>query len=318
MLDVLIVGGGPAGLNAALVLGRARRNVLVCDAGEPRNSKSGGVHGFLTRDGVAPGDMRRIGREELHSYPSVRLEEAWVTDVGHNGSHFEATLERGGRVASRKLLLAPGVEPKLPPLERARELYGRGLFDCPYCDGWELRDQPIAIYGRGERAKAFALQLLGWTSDIVICSDGPAEFGACDREEVGHLGIRIVEDRLAELESDGELLTAIRFADGRRFARRALFFVAGSPEPSPLLRKFGCEFDDKGNVLTGSCETTTVPGLYVAGDASRRIDFAIVAAAEGAMAAVSINRELLAEDLDRRRRETVEISSGPRAAGGLS
>jgi thioredoxin reductase len=318
VIDVLIVGGGPAGLSAALVLGRARRSVLICDAGEPRNGNSRGVHGYLTRDGIAPGDMRRIGREELRSYQDIRLEEEWVTDIRRDGPHFEAMLGRGRRVASRKLLLAPGVEPKLPPLERVRELYGRGLFDCPYCDGWELRDQPIAIYGRGERAKTFAQQLLGWTSDVVICSDGPAEFGACDREELGHLGIRIVEDRLMELESDGELLTAIRFADGRRLARRALFFVAGSPEPSPLLRKLGCELDDKGNCRTGRGETTTVPGLYVAGDASRRIDFAIVAAAEGAMAAVSINRELLAEDLDRRRHETVEISAGPRAAGGLS
>ncbi|MFL5260409.1 MAG: NAD(P)/FAD-dependent oxidoreductase [Hyphomicrobiales bacterium] len=318
MIDVLIVGGGPAGLSAALVLGRARRSLLICDAGEPRNGNSRGVNGYLTRDGIAPGDMRRIGREELDSYPSVRLEEAWVTDLHHKGSHFEAVLDRGDRVASRKLLLAPGVEPKLPPLARARELYGRGLFDCPYCDGWEIRDQPIAIYGRGGRAKTFALQLLGWTSDIVICTDGPAEFSACDRDELGQLGIRIAEDRLAELESDGELLTAIKFAEGRRLARRALFFVAGSPEPSPLLRKLGCEFDDKGSVRTGSGETTTVPGLFVAGDASRRIDFAIVAAAEGAMAAVSINRELLAEDLDRRGRETVEISAGPWAAGGLS
>jgi thioredoxin reductase len=303
VLDVLIVGGGPAGLSAALVLGRARRSVLLCDVGEPRNSLSRGVHGYLTRDGVPPSDMRRIGREELCSYPNVRVEEALVTDIDRNGSHFEAELERGRLVASRKLLLAPGVEPKLPPLERARELYGRGLFDCPYCDGWELRDQPIAVYGRGEKAKTFALQLLGWTRDIVICSDGPAELGRSDRDELSAFGIGVVEENLVGLQSDGELLTALRFADGRRFARRALFFVAGSPEPSPLLRKLGCEFDEQGNVLTGSCERTGIPGLYVAGDASRRIDFAIVAAAEGAMAAVSINRELLAEDIDRWRWE---------------
>ena len=318
MLDVLIVGGGPAGLSAALVLGRALRSVLVCDAGEPRNSGSRGVHGFLTRDGVAPDDLRRIGREQLRSYPNVRVEEASVVDIGRAGSYFEAALERGHRIASRKLLLAPGVEPKLPPLERARELYGRGLFDCPYCDGWELRGQPIAVYGRGEKAKAFAQQLLGWTSDIVICSDGPAELGPGDRGELGALGIAVLEDRLARLESDGELLTAIGFADGRRLVRRALFFVTGSPEPSPLLRRLGCEFDEQGSVLTGSCETTGIPGLYVAGDASRRIDFAIVAAAEGAMAAVSINRELLAEDLDRRRRQAAEISAGPCATEGLS
>src|SRR3954452_14232157 len=135
MFDVLIVGGGPAGLSAALVLGRARRRVLVCDAGEPRNRLSRGVNGFLTRDGTVPHELRRLAREDLRKYPSVRLEDVRVADVECIGGHFKAALDDGGkRVAARKLPLAPGVEPSLPPIEGVSALYGRGLFDCPYCD----------------------------------------------------------------------------------------------------------------------------------------------------------------------------------------
>ena len=177
ILDVHIVGGGPAGLSAALVLGRCRRNVVLCDAGRPRNSRSNGVHGFLTRDGIEPAELRRIGREQLCRYSTVRVHEGLVIDIHNRHDHFEAMLADGTRMVGRKLLLAPGIEPDLPSIDGVAALYGRGVFDCPYCDGWEVRDKPIAAYGQGNRAKKFALQLFGWSSDVVPLHGWSLRFG---------------------------------------------------------------------------------------------------------------------------------------------
>ncbi|MBE0597952.1 MAG: NAD(P)/FAD-dependent oxidoreductase, partial [Desulfuromonadales bacterium] len=149
MYDVIIVGGGIAGLSAALILGRCRRRVLVCDSNRPRNARSKGVHGFFSRDGTDPWELRRLGQEQLRPYPTVELLPCVVTDaVCHPGS-FEIILEDGQRFLSRLLLLATGIVDHLPQIDGLLEFYGRSVFHCPYCDGWENRDQPLAVYGRG-------------------------------------------------------------------------------------------------------------------------------------------------------------------------
>ncbi|MFN2533432.1 MAG: NAD(P)/FAD-dependent oxidoreductase [Pyrinomonadaceae bacterium] len=298
MLDVIIVGGGPAGLSAALVLGRCRRRVQICDAGHPRNAASHGLHGFLTRDGIDPAEFLRLAREQLRPYETVELRQVEVTHARHHASGFEVTLNNGEVISSRKLLLATGVVDDVPSIDGLGELYGRSVFHCPYCDGWEMRDRPLAVYGRGENGLGLALELLLWSRDLVLCTDGPAELSAEERQRLAHHEIRIREDRITRLEGSDGSLERIVFATGKPLRRSAMFFSTGNRQSSDLAAKLGCRFTEQGCVDTGDYETTNVPGLYVAGDASRLVQFVIVAASEGAQAAVAINKELMKEDLD--------------------
>jgi thioredoxin reductase len=298
MFDVIIVGAGPAGLSAALVLGRSRRRVLLCDSGLPRNAASHALHGFLTRDGVEPAEFLRLAREQLRPYETVELRHAEVTDAVSLPTHFDLTLSDGQHISSRKLLLATGVVDDLPELAGFAEFYGRSVFHCPYCDGWEFRDQPLAVYGRGENASGLALELTLWSNDLVLCTDGPCQLSDEQTDHLAKHNIAVREDKIARLEGVNGLLERIVFADGEPLARRGIFFSMDQRQGSDLAKKLGCEFTKEGFVDTGDYETTNVRGLYVAGDASRLVQFVVVAASEGAQAAVAINKELLKEDLD--------------------
>jgi thioredoxin reductase len=295
LYDAVVVGGGPAGMNAALVLGRCRRRVLLCDAGRPRNAVSPGVNGYLTRDGCKPHDLRRIGRRELGHYPQVELRQTEVIGAERADGRFTITLAEGERVAARRLLLATGLSDDMPPIEGFREFYGRGVHNCPYCDGYEHQDEPMAVYGRGKEGVGLALEMTLWSRDLVLLTDG-TEPSRTDRRKLKPHGI-VLDTRPLERLEGGERLERVRFKDGAALERRALFFIHGQRKASPLVVGLGCELTEKGTVRTLPYERTNVPGLYVAGDASYRVQFAIVAAAEGAMAAFAINTDLLKEDL---------------------
>jgi thioredoxin reductase len=295
--DVIIVGAGPAGLSAALMLGRCRRSVVVFDHGSPRNASSHALHGYLTRDGIPPADLLKLARQEIAIYPTVQFRDEEVSAAECQDGAFLATLASGEQVRSRKLLLATGVVDNLPEIPGFRELYGRSVFHCPYCDGWELCDQPLAIYGRGARGVGLALELTAWSRDLVLCTDGPSEI---DPEDLGRLtrnGIGVRDERVTALDVADGRLSRIVFDSAEPLARRALFFTTGQYQRSDLLERLGCKFNDKGTVRTGKYETTHLPGLFVAGDASRAVQWVIVAAAEGAEAAFAINTDLLKEDL---------------------
>lgn len=298
MFDVIIVGAGPAGLSAALILGRCRRNVLICDAGHPRNNASRSLHGYLTRDGIEPAELLRIGREQLRPYTTVHLRSDEVTGARTVSNGFEVTVN-DEVVSSRKLLLATGVVDHLPDIEGLKPLYGRSVFHCPYCDGWELRDQPIAIYGREDRGSGLALELTGWSRDLIVCTDGPSTISTEDRKQLKSLNIPVREEPIARLEGVEGQLERIVFDDGKVLPRRGMFFNTGQDQRCDLAARLGCEFTERGAVRTGEYEMTSVPGLFVAGDASRAVQLAIVAAAEGAEAAFAINKVLIKEDLRR-------------------
>jgi thioredoxin reductase len=296
-LDVVIVGAGPAGLSGALVLGRCRRRVLLCDAGHPRNAASHGLHNYLTRDGTDPAEFLRLGREELQSYETVKFLSIEVTDAQRLENGFEVTLSSGERVRTRKLLIATGVVDDLPGIDGLDLFYGRSVFHCPYCDGWEMRDQPLAVYGKGENGLGLALELLFWSKDLVLCTDGPSRLSAQELERLERHNVPVREERILRLEGKDAVLDQIVFADGKAIQRRGMFFSTGQRQASELPGKLGCEFTEQGCVATGEYEATNIPGLYVAGDASRLVQFVIVAASEGAQAAVAINKELMKEDL---------------------
>jgi len=296
--DVIIVGAGPAGLSAALMLGRCRRTVLICDNGRPRNAASHALHGYLTRDSIDPREFRAIGREELRPYDTVELRDIAATDAEcQPNGQFRVTLADGAVERSRKLLVATGVCDNLPDIHGIQEMYGRSVFHCPYCDGWEIRDQPIAIYGKGQRGAGLALELTAWSRDLVLCTDGPGELDLDDRARLARNRIAIREERVVSLEGRDGILNRVLFSAGEPLPRRALFFTTGQFQRSELAIRLGCEFNDKGTVRTGKYESTHLAGLYVAGDASRAVQWVIVAAAEGAEAAFAINTDLIKEDL---------------------
>ncbi len=299
MFDVIIVGAGPAGLSAALILGRCRRRVLVCDTGQPRNAASRALHGFLSRDGIEPGELLRSGREQLRRYETVEVRDIAVVDAVREDDSFEVVLEDGSHVTSRKLLLAGGVIDELPPIEGFAEFYGHGVYHCPYCDGWEVRDSPLAAYGPAMHGERLALELTAWSRDIVLCTNGPADLDEKALLRLARNGVAVREERIARLEGqDGEFARII-FANGDVLSCRALFFYSEERQHTNLPAKLGCDFTKRGVVRTGEYEETTVAGLFVAGDASRRVQLTIVAAAEGAEAAFAINSALLKEDLAR-------------------
>ena len=303
MYDCIIVGGGPAGLSAALILGRCMRKVLVCDHGHPRNAAAREMHGFISQDGADPAVFRKIAREQLQKYPSVELRHIEVTDarVLQNaqrcGTAFEVTLDGGRTETSRKLLIASGKRDILPPVSGIEELYGTSIHHCPYCDGYEHRGQKLAVYSTGAGGPTLARKLTAWTRDIVLLTDGPAPFFEDDKLNLERLGIPVREERITRLVGKDGSLQTIEFDDGTELQREALFFSTGQYQQSNLPALLGCDFTDTDCVPVGRHQVTTTPGLYVAGDASVDVQLVIVAAAEGTKAAIDINEALLEEDL---------------------
>jgi thioredoxin reductase len=316
--DCIVVGAGAAGLSAALMLGRCRRTVLVCDAGEPRNTRAMAVHNYLTRDGIRPADFLRQAEEEVERYPSVEFRRVEVLEATRSADGFRILCADGAQAAGRKLLLATGVVDELPDVEGLGPFYGSSVHHCPYCDGWEWREQPIAIYGRGEEGYSLALALTVWSHDLVLCTDGPSGLSETELEQLSRAGIEVREDQVARLEGHQGKLERVVFIEGEPLPRRALFVCVSQRQRSGLAHKLGCSFTSKGVVNTGSCEATNVPGLYVAGDASKEAQFVIVAAAEGAEAGMAINKALLKEDLAQNKSSTPSRTSrgGPYAKSG--
>jgi thioredoxin reductase len=291
VLDVIVVGGGPAGLSAALVLGRCRRRVLLCDAGRPRNGAAQALHGYLTRDGIAPHDLLHVGREELRQY-QVEMRPVTVTEATCRGDVFHVTLETGEGLMARSLLLATGVRDQVPDIPGMRECYGVSVHHCPYCDGWEVRDKALIVVGHGAAAAGLALSLKTWSDRVAICSHGHARLGTVRGQQIVAHGIPVYEKSILCLDHSNGHVRRVVFASGGTVPCDAIFFTSRQNLQSDLPLRFGCNITRRGVVRTDHLGRTHIPGLYVIGDASRDVQFAIVAAAEGAKAAVAINQAL--------------------------
>jgi thioredoxin reductase len=293
--EAVIVGGGPAGLSAALVLGRCRRRTLLIDSGRYRNERSTALHCFMGFDGIAPADLLDRCRTQLGAYDNVTHLRGKVTEISGGSDHFVVRCEDGRTFDTRRVLVATGVVDELPPLPGIDDLFGRSVHVCPYCDGWEHRDAPVAAFGRSAKGAGLALLLRQWTDDLVLCTHGPPGLSAEEALLLQQRGIALCSSPIIRLEGDDGCLRAIHFENGERLSRKALFFNTDQHPRSALLESLGCAFDEKG-VSFDDDGRTSVPGVYVAGDASRDVQLVIIATAEGARTALAMNKELLLAD----------------------
>ena len=299
--DCIVVGGGAAGLSGALVLGRARRRTLLIDAGDQSNLPAHGIGGLLGFDGRSPAELYQEGRRELERYPSVELIRAEVVDGTDLGGTFRLQLADGGELTTRRVLLATGVEYRPPELPGLRELWGTSVFHCPFCHGWEVRDQPLAVLANGEKALHATLLIRNWTDDLILLTAGPADL---DDEALGMLdraGVAVDTRRVSGLAAENGRLSAVVFADGSRLERGGVMAATTMHQRTKLADQLGAMSHEHGPVVTDPIDIdglgrTTVAGLFAAGDVCTQAPQVATAIATGSVAATAIVQSLLAED----------------------
>ncbi|WPG37865.1 NAD(P)/FAD-dependent oxidoreductase [Variovorax sp. EBFNA2] len=294
--DALIVGGSFAGLSAAMQLARARRKVCVVDAGAPRNRFAAASHGFFGQDGMPPLQMIADARDKLLAYPSVTFVEGTVTAAAPDGEEgFTVSLNNGEQLSARKLLLAFGVQDGLPDIPGLGERWGKSVLHCPYCHGYEFGDRPLGVLFHSAHPPDHALLIAEWgpTTLFVNGDEGP---DAEARARLQSRGVTVEPGRITGLEGQGTDLAAVRLDDGRRVPIEAMFVAPHTRPTSPLAEQLGCAFDDgpTGRVLrVDAMKTTTVPGVYAAGDVAMAFSNATLASADGLIAGVSMHRALV-------------------------
>lgn len=294
--DVLIVGGGPAGLSAALILGRCHRKTLLCDEGRQRNLSSHAIHGLLGREGRSPSAFLDEARQELIRYSSVSLRRSRVTAITPLGDEFEFSCADGTTGSASKVLLATGLVDELPELAGIEPLYGVSVHHCLYCDGFEYAGRAVAAYGKGDKGAELAVMMKHWMADVVACSNGTAVSPQAMQKLEAH-NIPLRGEPIKYLEGTDGQLRNIVFETGEDLPRAGLFFSTGCHQGSDLSERLGCRRGERKGVATDpDTEETSVAGVYVAGDVSRDVLLVAVAAAEGAQAAVAINKSLLRRD----------------------
>jgi thioredoxin reductase len=293
--DIAIVGGGAAGLSAALVLGRARRRVVVIDAGSPRNAPAAHMQGYLSRDGMPPSDLLAVGRAEVTGY-GVEIIEDVVLDIEPG---FTVRLGNGGVLTARRILVATGVGDEVPDIPGFRERWGIDLLHCPYCHGWEVRDQPLGVLGSNPGSVLHALLVRQWSDDVVYFAH-TQEPTPIEAAELDARGIRVVRGEVARLVVEDDHLTGVELADGQVVAREAVFVrPIITPHRDGLLAALGCDFDAAGFPVVDLNGRTTAPGVWAAGNAADPRAQVITAAGAASAAAIAINADLVQDDVAR-------------------
>lgn len=295
--DVVIVGGGPAGLSAALALGRARVSVLLCDGGPRRNAAAERIHNFVTRDGTPPDEFRRIAREQLTAYPSVEARDANVQSITGSKAAFRVAIG-ADTVEARRILVCAGMVDELPTIEGFRELWGHAVFQCPYCHGWEAKDRAWGYLVRPEQAAhvlPFALRLRSWSHDVTLFTNAEFELPEDERRRLQAAEVGIETLPVARLVARAHRLEALELEGGTRVRCEALF-VHPPQRQVELVQTLGLALDDDGYVQVDAMKReTSVPGIFAAGDLTTRMQSAIIAAAAGMHAAAALHVDLVLE-----------------------
>ena len=297
VLDCIVVGGGPAGLNASLVLGRAKKKIILFDDNKPRNSVTHESHGFITRDKIKPSEFKRIALDNLREYPDITIKNQRVFDIKTENDHFVILTNDGLTYQSRKVILATGLKDILPNIKGIHECYGTSLFSCPFCDGWELKDHPLVVISEDERALHMTKMISNWSQDVVVCTNGKKVFSNEQKHILAKKDIEVIEEEIEYIEGDGGNLRSIFLKSGREVARAGGFVTTGLQQASPLAQILGCSMNNMGGIETDKAGRTNIAGVYACGDNSIIAPAQlIIAAAEGSKAAMAVVGDLVNED----------------------
>jgi len=312
--DVVVIGGGAAGLSAALVLCRARRSVAVVDAGEPRNAPAAHMHGYLSRDGLPPSDLLAAGRAEVAGYGGELITGIVLAVSGTTESGFEVLLESGDRLAARRLVVATGLRDERPNVEGLWARWGRDVLHCPYCHGYEVRDRPLGVLGGSPESVAHALLVAQWSTDVMYFAH-TTDLGEEQREQLVARGVEVVEGLVTRVVVEDDGLCGLEVAEGRVVERSAVFVRPRFVPNAELLAGLGCVVDAEGWVTADSTGATSVPGVWVAGNAGNPRAQVITAAGEGSAAAIAVNADLVDEDVAQQVHRHRQV--GASLAGGV-
>ncbi|CAM4366085.1 thioredoxin reductase [Paenibacillus endophyticus] len=296
-LDCAIIGGGPAGLNAALMLGRSRRLVIVFDTNKPRNAVARESHGFITRDGIEPRELRRLAHQDIANYPTVTIKPDKVTEIKPMAGVFEVTTSNGVMYQARTVILAAGLKESLPAIPGLPQFYGKSVFSCPYCDGWELRDQPLMVLSEGSNLFHLAKIVYNWSKDVLVCTNGANTLNTQQIAMLGQRGIQVAPYKIKALQGENGKLKRILFENDAEVKRSGGFITPSWDQAAAFGEALGCAMTPSGGFVTDDYGRTSVKGVYAAGDSSIIVPAQlIVAAGEGSKAAIGANTDLTNAD----------------------
>jgi thioredoxin reductase len=299
VFDCAIIGGGPAGLNAALVLGRARRNTILFDNNNPRNAVTQESHGFITRDGIKPQEFREIAHKDIAKYPSVVYNKEEITSITKKGQLFELVTSNKELYQSKTIIISTGLKDVLPDIENISDYYGKSLFNCPYCDGWEMRDKPLVVIIEQQTAQSFQFiqTVYNWSKDLIVCTNGKSILNPEQKRLIQNKNIKLMENKIKNFEGKDGQMEKIHFESGDSVIRNGGFVAPQPIQASDFAKKLRCEYNSLGGISVDFFGKTNVDGVYAAGDASVFSPAQlIIAASDGLKAAAGVNRDLIQKE----------------------
>ena len=295
-LDVIIIGGSYAGLSAAMSLGRAIRNVLIIDNGKPCNQQTPHSHNFITQDGSPPGEIYELAKTQVSYYPTIKFYKGLATKASIVENGFTVETESGDTFKSRKLLFATGLRDLLPEIDGFKECWGISILHCPYCHGYEIKNEDTGILGNGEMAFELARLISNWTKTLSIFTNGKQEFTEIQLEKLKKNGIRVVETEIKNLQQNGGKIQNIVFKDGSETNVKAIYSRPKFLQHCSIPADLGCELTESGLLKVDGFQRTNVSGVYACGDNSNLVRAVALAVSSGSFAGASLNKDLIEAD----------------------
>ncbi|MGX9292386.1 NAD(P)/FAD-dependent oxidoreductase [Bacillus sp. A015] len=296
LIDCAIIGGGPAGLNAALVVGRGRKQVIVFDDEQPRNRVTQESHGFITNDGMTPFEIRKAGEADLQTYPNIQIKRSRIVDIQKKEDRFTLLTQEGDTVESKKIILATGLQDMLPEIKGIHDVYGKTLFNCPFCDGWELKDKALALIAENQRALHMAKLLSNWTKDLIVFTNGQQVLAEEERVLLSAHSIQVIDMPIVSIENDNGQLCSLQLANGERVKREGGFVASDFKQSAPFAEKLGCQMTKNAGIETDILGRTSVSGVFACGDNLGGPAQLVLAAAAGSQTGMGVIHELVQEE----------------------